>query len=98
MPFSSTKLAATGVMSALVMVIAACGGTDPTPTLTVASTPTATVEEAPTQEMTEGQDSPIQNFTLQDLSVPVGGAITWTNLDSAPHTVTAGAPGGQTGE
>jgi plastocyanin len=95
MPFIPAKLAATGLMSALIMAVAACGGatTDPTPTPTPASTPTAPAGETP-----EGQGSPIQNFTLQDLSVPVGSTVTWTNLDGAAHTVTAGVPGEKTGE
>jgi plastocyanin len=29
------------------------------------------------------------NFTPAELTVPVGGTVTWTNNDDAPHTVTS---------
>jgi plastocyanin len=36
--------------------------------------------------------SSIVNFTLENLNVPVGAAVTWTNQDGAPHTSTSGIP------
>ncbi len=33
--------------------------------------------------------STIQGFKLESFTVPVGTTVTWTNKDSAPHTVTA---------
>ena len=83
------RFAAVGLMSALSLVIAACGADTPDPT----PTPSPPAQQAP-----EGHDSVMQSFTLQDITVPVGTAITWTNLDSPNHTVTAGASGEQTGE
>jgi plastocyanin len=35
----------------------------------------------------------IVNFTLEDLTVPVGTTVTWTNRDGVPHTSTSGVPG-----
>ena len=34
--------------------------------------------------------SDIVNFVLEDLTIPEGTTVTWTNLDSAPHTSTSG--------
>jgi plastocyanin len=48
--------------------------------------------------MPGGISSDIANFVLEDLTVTVGTTVTWINLDVAPHTSTAGAPGANTGE
>ena len=85
-------------ITTLSLLAAACGGADPTPTptsppeATATATPTATAGPAP-----DGAALPIQNFAHQDLTVEAGTAITWTNLDGASHTVTAGTPGDKTG-
>ncbi len=42
--------------------------------------------------------SDIIDFTLEDLTVQVGTTVTWTNIDAAPHTTTAGAPGSLSGQ
>ena len=88
----------------LAMALAACGGGDDTPTATAPAdvsptatspgeaTPTSTAESAPTAVA-----SPIQRFTLEDLTVQVGTIVTWTNLDGASHTTTSGAPGSLSG-
>ena len=39
----------------------------------------------------------IVNFTLADLTVPVGTTVLWTQLDAASHTTTSGTPGDTTG-
>jgi plastocyanin len=39
----------------------------------------------------------IANFQLQSLTVEVGSTVVWTNEDQAPHTVTSGTPGAQSG-
>jgi plastocyanin len=41
--------------------------------------------------------SDIANFTLENLTVPVGTTVTWTNQDVVPHTSTSGVPGTLTG-
>jgi plastocyanin len=40
----------------------------------------------------------IIRFALPNIDISAGTTITWTNLDGAPHTVTAGDPGAVTGE
>ncbi len=89
----------------LAMALAACGGDDATPTPTATApadvsptatspgeaTPTSTAESAPTAFA-----SPIQSFTLEDLTVQVGTIVTWTNQDRASHTTTSGTPSDRT--
>jgi plastocyanin len=87
--------AATGVT----LLAAACGGDNPTPTDTnsPAATPTATATSIP--EPSQGEIAlSIESFTLPDLTVEAGATLAWTNLDGAPHTVTSGAPGNESGE
>jgi plastocyanin len=61
-------------------------------------TPTAVPAPAPTSTPTEVQSSIFQ-FNLESLTVPPGTTITWTNNDSAAHTVTSGIPAdGPSGE
>ncbi len=78
------RLVLTGVsLLALVLILGACGGT---PTSTPTPTPT------PTSTPISGQASvDISSFTFapQTLTVTVGTTVTWTNNDSAPHTVTS---------
>ena len=40
--------------------------------------------------------SDIAGFVLEDLTVPVGTTVAWTNRDRAPHTATSGTPSGRT--
>ena len=72
---------------ALSMILGACGGTTtttPTPTPTHTPTPTAT----PISGQASVNISSFA-FTPQTLRVAVGTKVTWTNNDSAPHTVTS---------
>ena len=87
---------ALGAMS-LAVALAACGGTEatPTPTRGAIATPTPTATpEAEVPELTA--TAIIQNFSHQDLTVKVGTAVTWTNKDNLAHTTTSGTPGAQT--
>jgi plastocyanin len=86
--------------AALGLFVAACGNDNPTPTATQAAptatraaTPTAarTPAAAPTQAGGSTVTSSIVNFTLQNLQVPAGTTIVWTNEDAAPHTATSGS-------
>jgi plastocyanin len=63
-----------------VLVLAACGSSASSSTSSAAST-----AGGPTASVT------IQNFafTPQTLTVKAGTTVTWTNNDSAPHTVTS---------
>ena len=57
------------------------------------STVAATTPTATTGPQAAGAN--IVDFAHQDVTVDVGTTVTWTNLDSAPHTSTAGQPGSQ---
>ena len=75
----------------------------PTPTQSAPNLPTATNSEpvdnlTPTEpapvspKASDGVASDIRNFTLEDLTVPAGTTVTWTNRDGASHTATSGTP------
>lgn len=93
-----------------IAVAAACGESvtisfnTPTPQAarpTETPVPIARVEptQIPTQpaRMAAQISADIANFRHQDLAVAVGVSVTWTNKDNVPHTVTAGAPGAESG-
>ena len=87
------------VATGVTLLAAACGGDDPTPTDTnpPAATPTATATSIPEPPLGEIALS-IENFAHQDRTVEAGATLVWTNLDGAPHTVTSGGPGNESGE
>lgn len=38
------------------------------------------------------------SFSPQQVTVPFGGTVTWTNTDSTDHTITSGTPGSPSGK
>ena len=72
------------------------------PTLTPKLLPTATPTPSPipspaleakvsdTPEPSAVLQSDVINFTLENLTIPVGATVTWTNRDGARHTSTSG--------
>jgi plastocyanin len=74
----------------LVATVAGCGGDDePSSTSSAAAaTPAATKPAAPEGGAVKADIADFA-FAPKNLTVKVGEAITWTNSDSAPHTVTA---------
>tara|TARA_B100001013_G_C24380509_1_gene351912 strand:- start:229 stop:579 length:351 start_codon:yes stop_codon:yes gene_type:complete len=38
------------------------------------------------------KESEIIDFTLEDISIPVGTTVVWTNIDNKSHTTTSGVP------
>ena len=86
----------------LLLLLAACGGTDTGVSNTTgatpqtAVTPTSAVTPTPTTAATgSGQDITITGgagsyaFSPDTLTIPVGTTVTWTNTTKAPHTVTS---------
>jgi len=77
---------AAALLVPLVLAVAACSGSaTPVPAATAAA-PAATSAPA-----AAGDTVTIANFSFQPatITVPVGATVTWTNDDSASHTVTA---------
>ena len=77
-------------------------GETPRPTSTPTPTPTATPTPTriPTPTATAEPQivaSDIENFDLQDITVPVGTTVDWTNRDGVLHTTTSGTPSNLTG-
>ena len=102
-----TKLLFAGTLLILVAAVA-CGDSvndtqsaEPTEPAAAASD-TAVPEEVAAQlnaDTDVGEDTfdvDIVNFQHQSITVEVGTTVKWTNQDQIPHTVTSGAPGGQT--
>ena len=61
--------------------------------------PTPRPEPTSATAAPEGGDaiaSDIANFRLEDLTVPVGTKVTWTNRDVAAHTSSSSEPGSET--
>lgn len=67
------------------LVVAACGGDDDGGTATTGADGGAGGEV----------DAALSGFAFDPevVEVPVGGTVTWTNMDGTRHTVTAGSPG-----
>jgi len=97
------------VLSAISLLIISCAPAQETtapeePQETMAPTDEPASEE-PTEEEEEEVTAPMnvevamQGNTFQpaEITVAVGGTVTWTNEDSVSHTVTAGTRGNPTG-
>ena len=64
-----------------------------TPTKTPVPSPTATSSPTPeTAPVPLSVNADMVNFAHVDLTLEAGTTVIWTNLDSAPHTVTSGSP------
>lgn len=48
-------------------------------------------------DVSGARSSPIVNFDYGTIEVPIGGSVSFSNADGAPHTVTAGTPGAASG-
>lgn len=84
-------------LSALIVILAACGGTSTssgaasTPTTSAPSTPAATATQASNGPavMITTDSSGTFAFSPTSLTIKAGTTVTWTNKTSAPHTVTS---------
>ncbi len=54
--------------------------------------PPATPSSLQNISVEQNVQSTIQDFMLETMRVEVGTSVTWTNMDKAPHTTTAGFP------
>ena len=93
------RQALAGAMLSATLAVAACSTTAAAPAPAPASTPVppaALATLAPARPVAApgpagGPQVEIANFnfTPAELTVPVGGTVTWSNNDDAPHTVTS---------
>jgi plastocyanin len=76
------------VMLTLVMLAVTLGGCS-SPAATPAASPTAPVTQASATPAPPQASVQIKDFTFspQEARVARGGSVTWTNMDSAAHTV-----------
>ncbi len=86
-----------GLVAATAVVLAACGGAAAPATVSTAPTvaaASATAAPSASTAAAAGNAVTVQGFKFlpPTLEVPVGTTVTWTNKDTAPHTVTAGTP------
>lgn len=77
--------------SAMILVLVAAAVTAYASPAAYADHPTATVSNAPGSS-TPGCEVENECFIPADVTVDVGGEVTWTNDDSAAHTITSGSP------
>lgn len=95
-----TTSRALGTLSAVALLLAACGGGSPTSAPTAAAGPTAaatTGAETPgaanlCEDVTQDGrpadvEASVDDFTWGPVEAKVGQVITWKNTDSAPHGV-----------
>ena len=91
------RLALAGGMLLATFAMAACSTTSaapappstPVPPAALATTPPARPIAVPGTAGGPQVEIANFNFTPAELTVPVGGTVTWTNNDDAPHTVTS---------
>ena len=91
---SRLRLAA-GLVAAAVLIAACGGGSSPAASQAPASQAPAPASQAPAGTSAVTIES--FAFSPQTITVPVGTAVTWTNKDSAPHTVTFSDGGASSG-
>ena len=91
---STPRAAFLAILVAFALALAACGSSSSSPAATTAPT-SAPAQSAAAPSSGGGGGGAnavtIQNFAFgpATLEVPVGTTVTWTNQDSASHTVTA---------
>jgi plastocyanin len=85
------RLALLGALIGATSLAACGGGDDAAPAPASAATATPTAAAAPAKPSASGTEAKIADFAFSpaDIEVKVGDKITWTNDDSAAHTVTA---------
>jgi len=76
---------------AAMIVLAACGGTTPTPTQAgnTPTTGTTATPSGPTKAIAIDTSTGSFGFNPATITITVGTTVTWTNTTSAPHTVTS---------
>ncbi|MEO8511272.1 MAG: plastocyanin/azurin family copper-binding protein [Chloroflexota bacterium] len=87
----------------LVLLLAACSGAGTSATTAAASPSQAASESAAASESSaesaapagEGATVMLQDFAFapSELTIPAGTTVTFTNMDTAPHTATQGTDG-----
>jgi plastocyanin len=96
---STSRAVFLATLVAIALVLAACGSSASSPAATSAPTTAPTTAPAPSDAAPStggggggaGNAVTIQNFAFNPstIEVAVGTTVTWTNMDTASHTVTA---------
>ncbi len=92
---STSRAAFLAILVVFSLALAACGSSASSPAATTAPTTAPVASAAAPSDAGGGGGGgnavTIQNFAFgpADLTVAVGTTVTWTNMDSATHTVTA---------
>ena len=78
---------------ALALAVAACGGSGAATAAPATSAPSAPAAESPSAAPAGGGEDAVQiadfAFAPASITIAAGASVTWTNGDSAGHTVTA---------
>src|SRR6476469_3440706 len=93
---SNSRVALLATLVALTLALAACGSSSATAAPTTAPAASTPASSAPSPEASTGGGGGGDAVTIKDfafgpstLEVAAGTTVTWTNQDSAGHTVTA---------
>lgn len=94
------------VLAAISLLVISCAPAQETPAPEEPQETMAPTDEPATEEPVEEEGATMSvevtmegnTFQPAEITVAVGGTVTWTNEDAVSHTVTAGTRGNATGE
>lgn len=77
------------VALSVAVLLAGCSAPDSSSNVSTAPTPASVVTRAPTAQPVQQQNVTIKGLSFEpsDILIPVGGTVTWTNLDTRMHSI-----------